>query len=60
MVLLSDLQDVSCKMETYLNLNGVECVVVTNEDGTTWSGLKSAWDEMQVEHLTEIPTPPAE
>lgn len=41
-------------METYLNLDGVECVIVTNEDGTTWSGLKSAWDEMQVEHLTEI------
>jgi hypothetical protein len=44
-------------METYLNLNGDECVIVTNEDGTTWSGLKSAWDEMQVEHLTEISTP---
>ena len=44
-------------METYLNLDGVECVIVQNEDGTTWSGLKSAYDEMQVEHLTEIPTP---
>lgn len=43
-------------METYTNLDGVECVIVQNEDGTTWSGLKSAWDEMQVEHLTEIPT----
>ena len=41
-------------METYLNLDGVECVVVQNEDGSTWSGLKSAWDEMQVEHLTEV------
>ena len=41
-------------METYLNLNGLECVIVQNEDGTTWSGLKSAYDEMQVEHLTEI------
>ena len=41
-------------METYLNIDGVECVIVTNEDGTIWSGLKSAWDEMQVEHLTEI------
>ena len=41
-------------MKTYLNLDGVECVIVENEDGTTWSGLKSAWDEMQVEHLTEI------
>ena len=41
-------------METYLNLDGIECVIVTNEDGTIWSGLKSAWDAMQVEHLTEI------
>lgn len=41
-------------METYTNTNGEECVIVTNEDGTIWSGLKSAWDEMQVEHLTEI------
>ena len=41
-------------METYLNFDGVECVMVQNEDGSTWSGLKSAWDEMQVEHLTEI------
>jgi hypothetical protein len=33
-------------METYLNQNGDECVIVTNEDGSTWSGLKSAYDEM--------------
>lgn len=33
-------------METYLNLQGVECVIVENEDGTTWSGLKSAYEEM--------------
>lgn len=39
-------------METYLNLNGDECVIIANADGSTWSGLKSAWDEMQVEHLT--------
>ena len=43
-------------METYLNTEGQECVIVQNEDGTTWSGLKSAYDEMLVEHLTEIPT----
>ena len=43
-------------MEIYTNINGDECVIVTNEDGTIWSGLKSAYDEMQVEHLTEIPT----
>ena len=33
-------------METYLNIDGVECVIVQNEDGSTWSGLKSAYDEM--------------
>lgn len=40
-------------METYQNIDGAECVIVKNEDGTTWSGLKSAWDKMQVEHLTD-------
>ena len=33
-------------METYLNLEGIKCIVITNNDGTTWSGLKSAYDEM--------------
>jgi hypothetical protein len=33
-------------METYLNLDGVECVIIENADGSTWSGLKSAYDEM--------------
>jgi hypothetical protein len=33
-------------METYLNLDGVECVIIENEDGSIWSGLKSAYDEM--------------
>ena len=33
-------------METYTNLDGVECVIITNEDGTVWSGLKSAYEEM--------------
>jgi hypothetical protein len=41
-------------METYLNTYGIECVVVTNEDGTTWSGLKSAYDKMQAEQSTPI------
>ena len=39
-------------MQSYKNLEGVDCVIVTNEDGTTWSGLKSAYDEQQA-HLTE-------
>ena len=45
-------------METYFNDLEQECVIVENEDGTTWSGLKSAYDEMiaQQEHLTENPT----
>jgi hypothetical protein len=42
-------------METYFNPEGVECVIVHNADGSTWSGYKSAYDEMQVEDLTEIP-----
>jgi hypothetical protein len=33
-------------MKTYLNLDGIECVIIDNEDGSTWSGLKSAYDEM--------------
>jgi hypothetical protein len=33
-------------MQIYKNLLGQDCVVVTNEDGSTWSGLKSAYDEM--------------
>ena len=45
-------------METYLNTNGDECVIVTNEDGTIWSGLKSAYDEQQA-HLTESLPPKA-
>lgn len=34
-------------METYLNLDGVECVRIENADGSTWSGLKSAYDAEQ-------------
>jgi len=43
-------------MEIYLNLDGVECVVIENADGTIWSGLKSAYDEMleQAEQSTPI------
>jgi hypothetical protein len=33
-------------LETYTNLNGDDCVIVTNENGSTWSGLKSTYDEM--------------
>jgi hypothetical protein len=33
-------------MQTYTNLDGIECVIIDNEDGSTWSGLKSTYDEM--------------
>jgi hypothetical protein len=33
-------------MENYTNLNGQECVAWIDEDGTTHSMLKSAYDEM--------------
>jgi len=33
-------------METYLNDLDQECVIIENEDGSIWSGLKSAYDEM--------------
>ena len=33
-------------METYFNSQNEECVSVVYPDGTTWSGLKSAYDEM--------------
>jgi hypothetical protein len=36
-------------MKTYKNLNGVDCVIIENADGSTWSGLKSAYDEQQAE-----------
>ena len=34
-------------MKTYKNTDGIECVIIENEDGSTWSGLKSAYDEQQ-------------
>jgi len=33
-------------MKTYVNLDGVECVLIENEDGSTWSGLKSAYNQI--------------
>jgi hypothetical protein len=41
-------------MEIYFNLEGQECVMVHNDDGTTWSGLKSAYEAMQAEQSTPI------
>jgi hypothetical protein len=33
-------------MQTYTNIDGLDCVTLENADGTIWSGLKSAYDEM--------------
>jgi hypothetical protein len=43
-------------METYLNTQGDECVIITNEDGTSWSGLKSAYDEMLAQAEQSTPS----
>jgi len=42
-------------METYLNLDNVECVVWSDEQGT-YSMLKSAYDKMQAEQSTPMVT----
>jgi hypothetical protein len=41
-------------MEITTNLNGDKIVTIQNEDGTTWSGLKSAYDEQQAALSTPI------
>ena len=41
-------------METYENLDGVECVVWTDESGTMHSMTKAAYDEQQAEQSTPI------
>ena len=33
-------------------LTGLETVFITNEDGTTWSALKSTYDALQAEQST--------
>jgi hypothetical protein len=33
-------------IKQYKNLNDDECLIVENENGSIWSGLKSAYDEM--------------
>ena len=44
-------------METYKNINGEECVIITNPDGTIWSGLKSAYDAEQATLASELSNP---
>jgi len=33
-------------MQNYKNLYDEDCVIIENADGSIWSGLKSAYDEM--------------
>lgn len=47
------------KIEEYLNLQEIECVMVTYEDGTIWSGLKSAFEEEQLANMPVEPAPKA-
>jgi hypothetical protein len=42
-------------MEIYLNLDGEECLIITNADGSIWSGLKSAYDAEQAAKVVEAP-----
>ena len=44
-------------METYLNSQNEECVLIVNADGTTWSGLKSAYDAEQATLASELSNP---
>ena len=39
---------------------GMEHIIIDRGNGEFTSMPKSVYDEQQVEHLTEIPTPPAE
>ena len=34
-------------MEIYQNSDGVDCVLIFDEDGSSWSGLKSTYDAEQ-------------
>ena len=44
------------KIENSFNLNGNGIVTITYEDGSIWSGLKSAYDEMIAAQSTPIVT----
>jgi len=44
------------KIENSFNLSGNEIVTITYEDGSIWSGLKSAYDAMQAEQSTPMVT----
>ena len=41
-------------MQTYTNLDGVDCVLIVNDDGSSWSGLKSAYDAQQANSTPSV------
>jgi hypothetical protein len=43
-------------MKIYLNSIGQDCVIIDNEDGSVWSGLKSAYDEMLAQAEQSTPS----
>ena len=45
-------------METYTDTAGQECVIVTNDDGSIWSGLKSAYDASTLASELSNPSTP--
>ena len=46
-------------MEIYKNSDGVDCVLIFNEDGSSWSGLKSAYDDQQAANSgSSVPNDP--
>jgi hypothetical protein len=40
-------------IENYKNQADQDCVIVTNDDGTIWSGLKSTHDELQAAMIAD-------
>ena len=39
---------------TYTNTNGVECIQIIYDDGTSWSGIKADYDLAQAEIAAQI------
>jgi hypothetical protein len=45
---------------TFIEVEGVEHAIIDRGNGEFTSMPKAVYEAQQVEHLTEIPTPPAE
>ena len=41
-------------MQIYQNSDGVDCVLITNDDGSSWSGLKSVYDAQQANSTPSV------